>query len=78
MKNNIPCEMIKDVLPSYVDKLTSDVTLTAKYEKSTTTKYCLDGDVLDEANNQCVTIQEFSSEDDNKFYITGNNKKQCN
>ena len=26
MKNNIPCEMIKDVLPSYVDKLTSDVT----------------------------------------------------
>ena len=61
---------------TFGNKLTSNITLTAKYEKSTTTKYCLDGDVLDEANNQCVTIQEFSSEDDNKFYITGNNKKQ--
>ena len=26
MKNNIPCEIIRDVLPSYVDKLTSEVT----------------------------------------------------
>ena len=65
-----------NILYTFGGKLTSNITLTAKYEKSTTTKYCLDGDVLDEANNQCVTIQEFSNEDDNKFYITGNNKKQ--
>ncbi len=26
MKNNIPCEVVKDLLPSYIDGLTSDVT----------------------------------------------------
>ena len=24
MKNKIPCEIIKDLLPSYIDKLTSE------------------------------------------------------
>ena len=57
-------------------KLTGNITLTAKYEKTSTTKYCLEGDILDIDNNQCITAQEFPDEDANKFYMTGNNKKQ--
>ena len=26
MKNKLPCEVVKDLLPSYVEQLTSDVT----------------------------------------------------
>ena len=58
------------------NKLTGNITLTAKYEKTSTTKYCLEGDILDIDNNQCITAQEFPDEDANKFYMTGNNKKQ--
>lgn len=57
-------------------KLTGNITLTAKYEKTSTTKYCLEGDILDIDNDQCITAQEFPDEDINKFYMTGNNKKQ--
>ena len=57
---------------TFGNKLTSNITLTAKYEKSTTTKYCLDGDVLDIDNNQCITVQEFDNQDKNKFYIINN------
>lgn len=58
------------------NKLSGNINLTAKYEKSSTTKYCLEGDILDIDNNQCITLQEFSDEDAIKFYMTGNNKKQ--
>ena len=58
------------------NKLSGNINLTAKYEKSSTTKYCLEGDILDIDNNQCITLQEFSNEDAIKFYMTGNNKKQ--
>lgn len=57
---------------TFGNKLTSDVTLTAKYEKSTTTKFCEDGDVLDIDNNQCITVQDFADQDKNKFYIINN------
>ena len=57
---------------TFGNKLTSDVTLTAKYEKSTTTKICEDGDVLDIDNNQCITVQDFADQDENKFYIINN------
>ena len=57
---------------TFGNKLTSDVTLTAKYEKSTTTKICEDGDVLDIDNNQCIKVQDFADQDKNKFYIINN------
>ena len=57
---------------TFGNKLTSDVTLTAKYEKSTTTKFCEDGDVLDIDNNQCIKVQDFADQDKNKFYIINN------
>lgn len=40
MKNNIPCEIVQDLLPSYLDHLTSDVTTHAIQEHMETCNNC--------------------------------------
>ena len=62
MKNNIPCEMIKDVLPSYVDKLTSDVTNNLVEEHINECKDCKN--VLESMQDSSI---ENIGEDDNNI-----------
>ena len=76
MKNNLTCEIVRDLLPSYVDGLTNDVSNQAVEQHMKTCENCrklyhemqetVNGDEVSEINNEQKANFKVPSEIDSK------------
>ncbi len=76
MKPNIPCELVKDLLPSYIDELTSDVTNEYIKDHLSNCENCQN--VLDSMTNQPIENPTIRVEEKTEIDFLKKTRKQNN